>query len=167
MELLFHSPNRWMTISASSCMDSPLPFQLFNESNYALPFSEAEVAFLFEIISDQQECGFEFVELVFVDENEIVNINKKHLERDYITDIISFRYDDDPTTNNAIEGTLFCCAPRIAEQALQFDATVYHEFLRVIIHGLIHLIGYDDQTEEEKKEMTRLEDHFLSMITNR
>ena len=138
--------------------------EVFNDSGIELPASQSEFNALLEIIESDQKVGFRYVEIVFVDEEEIVRVNKEFLQRDYITDIISFRYDDDPALNDAIEGTLYCCPPRIREQAKEFADNVKQEFLRVVVHGLIHLIGYDDQSEEEKKEMTRLENMYLSRI---
>lgn len=139
--------------------DSPL--QIFNTSGLDLPFKNDEAAFLLDLISKDQKSIFSFVELVYVDEAEIVRINKEFLERDYVTDIISFRYDEDES-NQEIEGTLYCCAQRIAEQAKEFADSEKQEFLRVFVHGLIHLLGYNDQTPEEKSEMTRLENKYLS-----
>jgi len=84
-----------------------------------------------------------------------------------VTDIISFRLDDENDDNNSdqsIEGTLYCCAPRIAEQSAEFDADTKTEFLRVIVHGLLHLTGYDDQTESDKEKMTSLENHYLQSL---
>ncbi len=137
--------------------------QIFNEANFPLPFEELEAVKLLQLISKDQQCGFSFVEVAYVGEDEIIKVNKEFLSRDYVTDIISFRYDEDES-NQAIEGTLYCCAPRIEEQAHELGEQLEKEFLRVFVHGLIHLIGYDDQTEGEKAEMTRLEDKFLAMI---
>lgn len=139
------------------------PLELFNTSGLELPFEESEAAFLLDSICEHQSCNYSFVELVYVDESEIIRVNKEFLKRDYITDVISFRYDED-ATNMEVEGTLYCCAQRIKEQAKEYSASDKQEFLRVIIHGLIHLLGYDDQTPEEKAEMTRLENYFLSLI---
>lgn len=102
---------------------------------------------------------------MYVDETEITRINREYLDHDYVTDIITFRLDDG-IDNTAIEGTIYCCAQRITEQASEFNQTTKVEFLRVMIHGLIHLVGYNDQTNEEKKEMTLLEDHFLKIYSD-
>ncbi len=139
------------------------PLQIFNTSGLDLPFKNDEAAFLLDVVSKDQNCLYSFVELVFVDEPEIIRINKEFLDRDYVTDIISFRYDEDES-NQEIEGTLYCCAQRIAEQSKEFADSERQEFLRVFVHGLIHLIGYDDQTPEEKSEMTRLENKYLSVL---
>ena len=145
-------------------MSKPLsPIEIFNTSGLDLPFAESEAAFLLSEVSADQQCAFSFVEIVFVNENEIVRVNKEFLERDYVTDIISFRYDEDET-NQEIEGTLYCCAQRISEQAQDYSNSEKEEFLRVLVHGLIHLVGYDDRTAEEKAEMTRLENKYLSAL---
>lgn len=143
-------------------MDIPhSPIELFNTSGLELPFKESDAALLLNEITEHQECFFSFVEVVFVDEAEIVRINKEFLSRNYVTDIISFRYDE-IETNQEIEGTLYCCAQRIKEQAVELKELEKKEFLRIITHGLLHLVGFDDQTPEEKKEMTRLEDFYLN-----
>ena len=86
-----------------------------------------------------------------MDEQEITRINNTYLNHNYVTDIITFRLDD-RIDNSAIEGTIYCCAQRISEQASEFNQTKKDEFLRVMIHGFIHLIGYSDQTLEEKRQ---------------
>ncbi len=145
--------------------DLPSPLQLFNESEEHVSITQHDAASILDIIEQHESAKFELVELVYVSEDEIVRINKEHLDRDYVTDIISFRYDDDEDSgdNTAIEGTLFCCAPRIKEQAEDFGETADQEFKRILIHGLLHLIGYDDRSEAEKKRMTELENTYLSL----
>ncbi len=171
MVLRFRLPKVWTTISAFniSIVPDSSPLQILNHTELEVPFNEAEAEKLITLIQAEQQCSFSFVELVYVDEEEIVRVNKEFLNRDYITDIISFRYDDNDEqnthSNSDIEGSLICCAPRIKEQALEFNQTEKQEFLRILVHGLLHLIGYDDQTPEEKAEMTRLEDHFLGKIS--
>ena len=143
-------------------METIPPIQIFNTSGIEIPINESDAISVLEQIQKDQNCEYESVELVYVDETEITRINKEYLVHDYITDIITFRLDDGVNLS-AIEGTIYCCAQRISEQASEFNQTVKDEFLRVMIHGLIHLLGYNDQTPEEKKEMTRLEDHFLKI----
>ncbi|MEX0905138.1 MAG: rRNA maturation RNase YbeY [Balneolaceae bacterium] len=133
-----------------------------NTSGIDLPVDESDLHRLLQAIEREEKISFRHVELVYIDEDEITEINRKHLDKDYITDTISFRYDDD--NNQAIEGTLYGCAPRIAEQSKEFDADPQNEFYRIFIHGLLHLAGYNDKTEEEKKTMTDLENRYLSVL---
>lgn len=143
-------------------MDTFSPIEIFNTSGIEIPINESDAIFILTQIQNTQNGMYESVELVYVDETEITRINNEYLNHDYVTDIITFRLDDG-IDNSAIEGTIYCCAQRISEQASEFNQTIKDEFLRVMIHGFIHLLGYNDQTEEEKKEMTKMEDYFLEM----
>lgn len=133
--------------------------QVFNETSFDLPLLPAIYEKVAQTIANQEECSFHFIEVVYVDEDEIVRINKEHLDRDYITDIISFRYDSED--GSSIEGTLYCCAPRIIEQSEDLGEPLKREFMRIFIHGLLHLAGYNDQSVSEKEKMTALEERYL------
>lgn len=138
-----------------------------NPSQFNLPVDQDSLEKLLQLIQTGEKVEFEFVELVYVDEETIVKINQKYLERDYITDIISFNYNDNESTdsaNKSIEGTLYCCAPRIAEQSVEEGADPEQEFYRIFIHGLLHLVGYNDSSPNEKETMTKLENHYLEQL---
>lgn len=142
--------------------DSQPDIQVFNQTDYSIPLQKPLYKEIAASVSQKEQCVFAFVEVVYVNEEEIVRINKEHLDRDYVTDIITFRYDE-PDENREIEGTMFCCVPRIFEQAEEFNQSPEKEFLRIYIHGLLHLAGYDDQSEEEKEKMTDKEDAYLHL----
>lgn len=139
-----------------------------NPSEYDLPVTQECLEELLHLIETGEDIKFQLVELVYVDEEGIVEINKKYLERDYVTDIISFNYEDEPSDSieKGIEGTLYCCAPRIAEQSDEVESNPEQEFYRIFIHGLLHLAGYNDSSPEEKETMTRLENHYLEQLEN-
>ena len=143
-------------------MSPSSPLQIFNETELQLPFQKEVADHLLHLIAVGEQVTFDLVELVYVDEEGIISINKEYLNRDYVTDIISFRYDEDDE-DTGIEGTLYCCAPRINEQAVEFNSTPEKEFLRIYTHGLLHLTGYDDLSDSEKRTMTELEDHYLGL----
>lgn len=135
--------------------------QISNQTEVPLPFQIVEIEELVHTIEKDQNCHFNFIDINYVDENEIIRLNNEFLQHNYVTDIITFRYDE-PNDINAIECSLACCAPQIVEQAKEYNQTVKSEFLRIIIHGLMHLIGYNDQTDTEKVKMKEMEDYFLS-----
>jgi rRNA maturation RNase YbeY len=135
----------------------------FNESGAALPLDLTDAKSIAGYIEDGEQCHFHLIEIAFIDEQEIVRINQEHLERNYLTDIISFRYDQDES-NAAIEGTLYCCAPRIAEQSEEHGEPAAREFRRIIIHGLLHLVGYEDQSDATGKEMRERENFYLQKL---
>jgi len=136
---------------------------LFNELELALPLSKDDFESLASCIAEEENCSFYLLEIVFVDRQTIIAVNKEHLEHDYITDIISFRYDRD-STDQAIEGTLYCCGPRILEQAKELGQSPEREFKRIVTHGLLHLAGYNDKTESQKKVMRAREDYYLDKL---
>lgn len=140
-----------------------------NPSQFELPVHQESLEKLLRFIESGENVKFEFVELVYVNEDGIVEINQKYLERDYVTDIISFNYDEDESvdsSNKGIEGTLYCCAPRIAEQSSELKSDPEQEFYRIFVHGLLHLAGYEDSSPEEKETMTRLENHYLELLSS-
>lgn len=134
--------------------------EVFNESE--IPLSD-NLATRFQVflnsISSGENVRFGFVEVVYVSEEKIMEVNKEYLGKDYVTDIISFHYHE---KGEDIEGTLFCCAQRIKEQAKELGEDFETELCRIFIHGCLHLIGYEDTSSEEKSVMTQKENVYLS-----
>jgi rRNA maturation RNase YbeY len=87
-------------------------------------------------------------------------MNKQYLSHDYYTDIITFDYVE----QNIISGDLFISFDRIMDNAEQYDIELIREVYRVVFHGVLHLIGYNDKTEDEQKLMTEKEDFYLSEV---
>lgn len=137
--------------------------QLYNESGRDVPVDEELLHKCVAEISHEEGCSYSLLEIVYVDESAIIDINKEYLNRDYVTDIITFRYDEDASYNN-IEGTLYCCAQRIYEQSSEYDVSPENEFKRILVHGLLHLCGYDDRTSEDKERMTQRENFYLQIV---
>ncbi|MCW9708182.1 rRNA maturation RNase YbeY [Fodinibius salsisoli] len=144
---------------------SKAEIHIFNQTSLSPPLSESQCQSILQAISSEENLTFNFVELVFVDEEEITRINREHLDHHYVTDIITFQYDESSTEEEEIEGTLFCCAPRIVEQAQEFGETAQREFQRVFIHGLLHLAGYQDKSATDKELMTEKENFYLDQAT--
>ncbi len=85
-------------------------------------------------------------------------MNLEYLNHDTFTDIITFDY----TEGDTISGELFISIPRIKENAKKYSKTLFEELHRVIIHGILHLCGYGDQTELEKEIMSSKENIYLA-----
>ena len=97
---------------------------------------------------------------VFCDDEYLKNINVKYLGHDYYTDVISFDY----STEEGLVGDVFISIERVRENANNFKVSFNEELFRVIIHGVLHLCGFDDKTNKEIKEIRKQENHFLSLI---
>jgi rRNA maturation RNase YbeY len=97
------------------------------------------------------------INIVFTSDSNVLELNKKYLSRDYLTDIITFDY----TENQLVAGDLFISIIRVKENSERFDVTFNMELKRVIVHGILHLLGYGDRNEKEKSLMRQMEDRYL------
>jgi rRNA maturation RNase YbeY len=107
------------------------------------------------IAKEKKICGE--INVVFTDDDSLRNKNIKYLKRDYYTDIITFDY----TEGSRINGDLFISIDRIIENAEKFNESVEKEILRVMVHGVLHLIGYSDSTRDEKSRMSEKENKYI------
>lgn len=98
---------------------------------------------------------------VFCDDEYLHKINLEYLNHDTYTDIITFDY----TEANIISGDIFISIDRVKENAIAFNALFENELSRVIIHGVLHLMGYKDKTEEESTLMRAKEDFYLNLLS--
>ena len=96
---------------------------------------------------------------LFCDDEHILEVNRQYLEHDYYTDIITFDYCEG---GNRLSGDLFISVDTVRENAAFYGVEFADELNRVIVHGLLHLIGYDDHTEEDRAVMRAKENYYLS-----
>lgn len=101
------------------------------------------------------------INYIFCDDDYLLELNQKFLERDTLTDVIAFDYSEE---EGEVSGDVFISLERTRENAAQFDQSSDIELLRVIAHGMLHLCGYGDKEAAEKEEMTRKEDKYLSLL---
>ena len=111
------------------------------------------------IRSEKLEAGV--VNIIFCPDDYLLDLNQRFLDRDTLTDVIAFDYGEN---DNDISGDVFISIDRIHDNARKFSIDMDQELYRVIIHGILHLCGYSDKNDEEKAEMTTLEDKYLSLF---
>ncbi len=97
---------------------------------------------------------------IFCSDNYILNVNKEYLQHDYYTDIITFNYCEE----NIISGDLFISLDTVKSNSDLYGVDFQIEWYRVIIHGVLHLIGFDDKSDEQQSEMTKMEDSCLLLL---
>lgn len=102
------------------------------------------------------------INYIFCSDEYLLEINKKYLNHDFYTDIITFNYNEDAV----ISSDIFISVERVNENAEFYKTTFLLELHRVIIHGILHLLGYNDETDEQEEEMRRLEDVCLKEFEN-
>ena len=101
------------------------------------------------------------ISLIFCSDEYLLDMNRTHLDHDYYTDIITFDYTD----NQIVSGDLFISIDRVRDNASDFNVSFHHELHRVIIHGVLHLCGYKDKSDDEEKLMRTKENNALSLIS--
>lgn len=100
----------------------------------------------------------EELNFIFCTDRYLLKMNKDFLNHDTYTDIITFNTGQD---RKKIQGDIFISYDRVKENARQFQASVRDETHRVMIHGVLHLLGYSDKKPADKKTMTQKEDLYL------
>ena len=98
--------------------------------------------------------------IILCSDKYLINMNIEYLQHNYYTDIITFNYVE----GKLISGDLFISIERVKENSNEFNSSWIKELYRVIFHGVLHLIGYNDKTADEKKIMREKEDLYLSEV---
>lgn len=109
------------------------------------------------IIKENKTLGE--INYIFCSDDYLHKMNVEHLNHDTFTDIITFNY----CAGDIISSDIFISIDRVKENADTFQASFGNELKRVMIHGVLHLLGYDDKTEEDKETMRAKEDFYLNL----
>jgi len=107
------------------------------------------------------------INYIFCSDEELLQINRKFLGHDYYTDIITFdTIDDQVIRKSSLSGDIFISVDTVRMNSEEFSSTFEKELYRVMIHGVLHLIGYDDKTPEQESEMHHQEDLALELFND-
>ncbi len=96
------------------------------------------------------------IRIILLNNNAIRNLNNQFLKHDYPTDVLSFRIEESP-----LEGEIYIGVEIAEEQSLTYNVSLANELRRLAVHGVLHLLGYNDTNDEQKKLMTQLEDKYI------
>jgi len=99
------------------------------------------------------------VDVIITSDEKVYEINTEFLGHDYFTDIITFNYNE----GKVINGEIYISENRVRDNSAKYGVTPGSEMRRVIFHGFLHLCGYDDRTEGEKKKMSGMEEMYLAL----
>jgi len=114
-----------------------------------------------EVLSGENWKGKGILSVVLGDDEMLHELNLKFLKKDRATDVMAFPLGDD---EEEVWGEVYVSIERAKEQALIYNVSFNEELARLIIHGVLHLLGYDDRDESSKKEMKAKEDYYLGEI---
>jgi probable rRNA maturation factor len=97
---------------------------------------------------------------IITDDVSLRKINVQFLEHDYDTDVITFNYNE----GNIVNGEIYCSLETVKDNARNYKVSLNNEIKRVLIHGVLHLVGYDDKGSDDKRKMKFMEEFWLKEI---
>lgn len=128
--------------------------------DFQLQHSEQLTQWIVNTIQEE-DSELKAINYIFCSDAYLHNINIEYLKHDTLTDIITFPYSYEP-----VESDIFISIDRIRDNAKDLKVSFEQELHRVMIHGVLHLIGFDDKDAEAKKLMTEKEDAYLEVLNN-
>lgn len=123
--------------------------------------SKQKIHQLIKRVCDELQLKVSSLDVDFISGNRIKNINSEYLDHNYSTDIITFNYSG---SHSDIDGEIFISVDDAKENAKKFKAKFSEEITRLVIHGILHLAGYDDHKKNDKIKMKRLENKLLNTL---
>jgi rRNA maturation RNase YbeY len=142
--------------------DDGLPIQFFAEDvDFELEHPDDVMAWLLEVIT-RESCQLQGISYVFCSDEYLYRLNVDFLQHDTYTDIITFPYSVPP----AVEGEMYISIDRVKENAGSFGTEFGAELHRVMVHGVLHLCGYSDETDDEEMNMRQKENEYLALFAS-
>jgi len=138
----------------------PIPVFFFEEDIAFKPTKKTALRQWINQTIIAEGCTLSEVNYIFCSDAYLIGLNQQFLDHDTYTDIITF---DNSEIKGSITGDIFISIDRIRENAQTFGVEMAHELRRVMIHGVLHLLGYKDKTKKDKTLMTQKEDFYLAL----
>lgn len=134
-----------------------MSINFYNEDISALRLAKGDLRNWINSVIKEEKRKTGDLNFIFCSDEYLLRINQQYLEHDYYTDIITFDY----VTGSVISGDIFISIDRVKENAGVYQVSFSTELNRIMIHGVLHLLGYKDKEVEHKKIMTEKEDYYL------
>lgn len=130
---------------------------LYHQVRFSFPERTRLKKFI-QLLFKKEKTRIQQVDFIFCNDKYLLDLNRKFLRHNYHTDILTFTYQESPSV-----AEIYISINRIQENRQIYSTSFKFELLRVMIHGALHLCGYDDQTASEKNKMKKKEDHYLDV----
>ena len=139
-----------------------IDIEVTNDYNSNLSYDRKSIKYLFEQVFNKENIHSAKLSLILLDRKYLNELKKEYFGLDYFTDVIAFNLNE---KNENINGEIYVSIDDVILNSKQFNESINQEFKRIIIHGLLHVIGYNDDTDKNKNNMTKLENKYMSFIS--
>ena len=137
-----------------------MKLEIVDNSNTLYTFNRSAFLTLASSIEKHEKYEFSYINIIFSKDENMRLLKQKYFNQDYYTDVITFNLEE---PNDAIEGEIYIGINQVYQNSIKFNCNLNNELTRIFIHGLLHLVGYDDTTKADKKKMTNLEDKYIAL----
>ena len=134
---------------------------IINDYKNNLDYNEDSIKSLFKNILIDYNHKSAIISIILSNQKLLNELKKQYFNVDQYTDVIAFNLED---KNEDIDGEVYVSIDDILKNSIEYKTEFNEEFSRILIHGCLHLLGFDDTTDIEKKEMTKLENKYLSCL---
>ena len=138
-----------------------LNYSIYCDPKFQKP-NESIIKSSCDMVFDANKISHVNISFIFCVDELLLDFKKKYFKKNYFTDVIAFRMNG--INKRKIEGEIYISLERALENSKIYNEPFEKEIIRLVIHGCLHLIGFDDKNNLEKKNMTNMEDNFLSKI---
>ena len=138
----------------------PPPTLLIEHTHPTLRLDEAALRRLIACVLTAEARPLHYLGIILADHDTVLTLNRTYLAHDYLTDVLSFPLGDED--DETVDGEVYVDLDTAAERHEAYATSFEDEARRYVVHGLLHLIGYDDATDAERQAMRRLEDQYLA-----
>ena len=132
--------------------------RFYNDCDLEISYDIDKLKKIILYIFNEEKSKLDEISVIFVNRNKLSKLKKEYFNKDQYTDVMVFNLENE---NSPIEGEVYISIDDVRLNSKEYNVTFNKEFKRVLRHGILHLIGYNDDSKIAKQKMTKLEDKYL------